>query len=331
MKDQIRSTFRYNDQNVQRYPDHIVKYACPCCPDCFDSKDELQKHIESHKITFDDERPIGDDDWHIGDANITQLFNTYKKHCIKNCSESNGIDKDFLQLLAISSIIVIQKRTAYTDGPYQHINRMIWKEMYQTMAMEIGIYKLFNTTAASTIKQILCQYRDDILCKLEARLALLFLAKSTTGPMKNVIFCLEALVHGSRDLNTTIESENELEATVIHPFMFGLLVGDDEHRNARCANTALFDDDQCKRPDYVVEKYDGYDLDYRTCIGEIKTSNTTNSLLVTDFYRVALFCKAEMERHNMDGFLCFQAIGFEVTFYFMKPKSNLLTLTEVLG
>lgn len=139
---------------------------------------------------------------------------------------------------------------------------------------------------------------------------------------------MEAIIKSSNDLNRMIESEVELGADIIHPFMQALFVGDDEQSHAKCADIAILDDDQRKRPDYIVEKYNGYDIDHPTCIEEIKKSNASENILVMDFYHIALFSKLQIQNHNLKRFLCFQAIGRSVTFYIMQLKCSMISLTE---
>lgn len=65
---------------------------------------------------------------------------------------------------------------------------------------------------------------------------------------------MEAIIKSSNDLNRAIESEVELGADVIHPFMQALFVDDDEQRHAKCADITILQDGQCSRPDYTVKK-----------------------------------------------------------------------------
>jgi hypothetical protein len=76
-----------------------------------------------------------ENDWLVGDVNVSQLFDEFKNECITNCSDSNAADKDFLQLLVISSIMVIQKHCGYKDGPYQYITQATWQMMHREIIM----------------------------------------------------------------------------------------------------------------------------------------------------------------------------------------------------
>lgn len=124
---------------------------------------------------------------------------------------------------------------------------------WQMMHTEIICGHRFNLLDQSTgnaIKSTLIQYRGGHISKAVARMNLIQLAIRLPDPDKKVALCVEAIIKSSNDLNRTIESEVELGADVIHPFMQVLFVGDDEQRHTKCGDITI----QCKRPDYIVEK-----------------------------------------------------------------------------
>ncbi|ORE00779.1 hypothetical protein BCV72DRAFT_325130 [Rhizopus microsporus var. microsporus] len=63
------------------------------------------------------------------------------------------------------------------------------------------------------------------------------------------------------------------------------------------------------RPDYIVEVYDNETNRYTNIIGEIKTKETRQKGITVDLYRIAIFCKEAMDKHNLDTVMGFQAVG----------------------
>lgn len=49
-KDQVYNAYRFNEQNAQKYPDHVKKYPCPCCSEIFADKNDLEQHVNIHKL-----------------------------------------------------------------------------------------------------------------------------------------------------------------------------------------------------------------------------------------------------------------------------------------
>jgi hypothetical protein len=63
------------------------------------------------------------------------------------------------------------------------------------------------------------------------------------------------------------------------------------------------------RPDYTIDIYKSYKYEYTSLFGEIKTSEATQLQRIKDFYKLAIFCKEEMIKNNLNHILAFQAIG----------------------
>lgn len=64
------------------------------------------------------------------------------------------------------------------------------------------------------------------------------------------------------------------------------------------------------RPDYKVDIYNAYHYAYSNVYGEIKPNkNITPTLLVNDFYRVAIFCKDAIDQFNLNNVIGFQVAG----------------------
>lgn len=64
------------------------------------------------------------------------------------------------------------------------------------------------------------------------------------------------------------------------------------------------------RPDYKVDVYEAYEYAYTNVYGEIKpTKNISSSLLVNNFFRVAIFCKDTCDELKLDHVIDFQVPG----------------------
>lgn len=63
------------------------------------------------------------------------------------------------------------------------------------------------------------------------------------------------------------------------------------------------------RPDYIVEVYGNENNRYTNVIGEIKIKETRKKGITVDLYRIAIFCKEAMDKHNLDTVIRFQAVG----------------------
>ncbi|KAI9029535.1 hypothetical protein CLU79DRAFT_875016 [Phycomyces nitens] len=75
--------------------------------------------------------------------------------------------------------------------------------------------------------------------------------------------------------------------------------------------------------------YKAYKYSHPSCFREIKLSNAPDNLKVLDFYRLALFGKCAIEKHNLNGVLTFQTIGMNIRFYFLTLRGGFFNVLEV--
>ncbi|CAO3643205.1 unnamed protein product [Mucor fragilis] len=134
------------------------------------------------------------------------------------------------------------------------------------------------------------------------------LAKAANQEEQNVILAIAYLLPAMKELDNKIIHESELSTSYIHPLMQGLFAVNKENIIARCANIAISDNDEKKRPDYTVELYKGYEHYSVSCVGEIKPANASSTSLVEDFYRLNLF-SAETINAGLPATMLFQVYG----------------------
>jgi hypothetical protein len=102
---------------------------------------------------------------------------------------------------------------------------------------------------------------------------------------------------------------------------------------AHCSNTVPDErsgSDNC--PDYKVDIYTpGYKHNYTNVYGEMKpTVSMSPTLIVNDFYRLAIFAKDALDIFHLRQSLAFQAIGKTITFFVMSlSHPQLYTFTEL--
>lgn len=151
------------------------------------------------------------------------------------------------------------------------------------------------------------------------------------GAERNVVLAIEALFPALKDLGIGHLRESELAASFIHPLIQALLSYENDDKVARCTNTLPDNDtDVSRRPDYEVMMYEQYQPSYRTCFGEIKGEGSSDTLSIMDFYRLGVFAKLEMVSSNVNGVLCFQALGTSITFYTMiHTNSSIYAFVEL--
>lgn len=64
------------------------------------------------------------------------------------------------------------------------------------------------------------------------------------------------------------------------------------------------------RPDYKVDIYEAYQYTYTNVYGEIKpTKDISPTLLINDFYRIAIFCKDALDSFKIEHSIGFQVAG----------------------
>ncbi|KAL4210866.1 hypothetical protein AB4K20DRAFT_1902761 [Rhizopus microsporus] len=80
----------------------------------------------------------------------------------------------------------------------------------------------------------------------------------------------------------------------------------------------------------VHKLYDRYQPSYQTCFGELKGEGSSDTLSIMDFYRLDMFAKLEIISSNVNGVLCFQALGTFITFYTMvHTNSSIYAFAEL--
>ncbi|ORE05497.1 hypothetical protein BCV72DRAFT_330837 [Rhizopus microsporus var. microsporus] len=133
------------------------------------------------------------------------------------------------------------------------------------------------------------------------------------GAERNVVLAIEALFPALKDLDIGHLRESEFAASFIHPLVQALLSCENDDKVARCTNT-LPDNgtDVNRRSDYKVMMYDQYQPSYRTCFRGIKGEGSSDTLSIMNFYRLGVFAKLEMVSSNINGVLCFQALGTSI-------------------
>ncbi|KAG1057616.1 hypothetical protein G6F43_000566 [Rhizopus delemar] len=88
-----------------------------------------------------------------------------------------------------------------------------------------------------------------------------------------------------------------------------------------------------RRPDYKTDVFESYEFAYTTTLGEIK-ANKDVSLAdkVTDFHRIAIFCKDAIDNFNLSTTIGFQVVGKTITFFAMSLQyKHLYTFTEIVS
>ncbi len=83
---------------------------------------------------------------------------------------------------------------------------------------------------------------------------------------------------------------------------------------------------------YEVTVFEQYQPSYRTCCGEIKGEDFSDTSSNMDRNpRLAVFSKLEMVSSNLTGVFCFQALGRSITFYTMvHPNSSIFAFVGLV-
>ncbi|KAI7864812.1 hypothetical protein BDF14DRAFT_1883962 [Spinellus fusiger] len=305
----VKNSKPYNDANINAFKKHVIQLSCPSCTLLFDQKQQLRAHVDQHVcFSLEDSR---DDSWIVCSENVSERFQQFRRHCIENGGKYVDVDRFFNHLLSISSILVIQKRNEYQSIPALYFPPLLLKNLYNELIQQLDFKKkIDNVDLIMSIKDTLEQLKNGDIEILDARITLLSLAKTTVDPTRSVILAVEAILPAIRDLNIEAISEHHLAASYIRPFVQALFSSSRNNNVSHCSNTRLIDNKNIdKRPDYQIDIYDQYCFSYTTGIGEIKVKNATNRLKVIDFYRLATLAKETLRNNNLNGVICFQAIG----------------------
>ncbi|CEI98305.1 hypothetical protein RMCBS344292_12417 [Rhizopus microsporus] len=92
-------------------------------------------------------------DWLIGDVNITKKFDEFRKN--RDRHEYINLDKFFCQLLAMSSILFIQRRSLYNNIPSEVLSPQQQQDIRISLMDEIGFQQFFEATDYEKVKAIL--------------------------------------------------------------------------------------------------------------------------------------------------------------------------------
>ncbi|KAG1473527.1 hypothetical protein G6F56_000905 [Rhizopus delemar] len=197
--------------------------------------------------------------------------------------------------------LVVQKRNEYQSIPVSYFPPLLLKNIYDELIQRMDFSKkIHNFHLIMSIKDTLERLKNGDIKTLDARIALLSLAKTAVEPTRSVILAVEAILPAIRDLDIKSMSEHHLGASCIHLFVRGLFSSSRNNIVSHCLNMRLIDNENTdKRLDYQIDVYDQYCFSYTTSIGEIKIKNTTNRLKVIDFYRLDTLAKAQFERCHL--------------------------------
>ncbi|ORX61444.1 hypothetical protein DM01DRAFT_1316184 [Hesseltinella vesiculosa] len=304
----------YNSSNLAKYTNQgktiVVKFACISCPMAFEEKAELARHVDCQHVfptnMSMDELPAGDH-WLIGDEDMTLKFYDYRCMCLDTIRSATPmtLHTQFNELLAVSGILVLQRRNYYESLPVDTFGPGLLQAARASVLARFD-HSLFDHAVQSKIQVILSNYVEDEWSGTKTRLELLTLceAPSTNAGSRSVLLAIEGLLAF-------------LPAKIAH--CSNLIPDDLEHT--------------ANRPDYKVGVYasSGYGFAYTNAFGEVKRSpDISPTLLVKDFYRLCRFAKDAIDQHNLANVLTFQAVGSVITFFVMSLLSpHVYTMTEV--
>ncbi|KAI8394243.1 uncharacterized protein BYT42DRAFT_36122 [Radiomyces spectabilis] len=229
----------------------------------------------------------------------------------------------------MSSILVLQHRCSYGDIPAEYFTSSHLQQIRSHVLDELSWHQTFDISDSALIRKTLKDFRDDLIDGLESRITLLQLAKSKEEPSRNVTLAIESLIPALKDLDLPkISSESNIIAAYVHPIMQHLF-GHNLSHVGHCANIPPESDETSKRPDHATDLYKEYQRACPFCFGKVKRQQSTETAKIKHFYRLALFAKAELDKHSLNGVICFQTIGMSTTFYYMTRKSNVLVFVEL--
>ncbi|KAI9027250.1 hypothetical protein CLU79DRAFT_851885 [Phycomyces nitens] len=334
----VPSDMPLNARNRQLYPGAPLEISCPCCNESFANRMTLKYRVVKGHVVFVehndtsnilphiDTNPFSSivtgrqcANWMIGDTSVSECFRQLRAYCLENGSKVLDIDQHFHKLLPMSSIFVVQQRHDYKRVSGQFFSTSLLRDIHRKLTKELDIEKAVSSELMGKIKKILKDFRNDNMDDLDTRMSLLSLARQQNNTAeKNVVLAVESLIPSMKDVNLKRLSEQHIVASYVHPFV-QFLVGNGAMIVPHCANCLVDNEDTDfdKRPDYVTDVYDEYEFSHSTVFGEIKVDSSPNLGKITDFYRLALFGKQALEKHQLNGVILFQSIGTSITFYYL--------------
>ncbi|RCH80833.1 hypothetical protein CU097_002091 [Rhizopus azygosporus] len=338
--DQGNAVHVYNKTNIEKYNKArikiLVKFACISCTNVMNTKSELASHVDSIHIVNNPsvQQLPTDGHWIMQREDISLKFHHYRSLCIKNSRTTTfTIEDHFNELLSMSGILVLQKRYDYQSLPINIFPPTLLQAMRSNV---ISKYRrdTFNLQISSRLKTIIQQYIDEEMEETRAKIELLTLSEEATENERGVINAIVALLSYIYDCDMKPLSEAHLAASYIHPFVHGFLSSKMPAKVAHCSNIVVDENhDSNNRPDYKVDIYgQGYQYQYTNAYGEIKPhADMSPTLLVNDFYRLAIFCKDAIDRFNLNEVLAFQVVGNCITFFAMSLSfHHFYTFTELV-
>ncbi|KAG1305208.1 hypothetical protein G6F64_008561 [Rhizopus arrhizus] len=343
----------YSTSNVKKYTQEgiaiNIKFSCPGCRDIFNTVSELAHHVDNNHVksapSLENLSPK-DKRWVLDGHDISNQFIEYRRSCIAASRTAEfAVESHFNELLAMSGILVLQRRGNYEDLPTD-----IFPPSLLTAARTeiLSKYKrnTFQPYVRSAVQSIIQQFVDENITETRAKIELLSLCEPVVTPLPQdyiepteyecaVIMAIVALLSYLYDCDMKPLSEAHLTASYVHPFMHGLLSAKKPSKVAHCSNIVPEEfDDAVDRPDYKIDVYasSGYRFSYTNAYGEVKkSSNVSVTLLAKDFYRLCIFSKEAIDRYNLRNVLSFQVTANSVTFFTMQLEFPFLyTITELV-
>jgi hypothetical protein len=94
-------------------------------------------------------------------------------------------------------------------------------------------------------------------------------------------------------------------------------------------NSKIFEED-LEQLDYVVEKYDGKkNIQYVSCIGEIKPVVKFIRLQQLDLYRIAILSKQQIMEKSFNKILSFLCVDNSIKFYYISLLNNVFNFVKI--
>ncbi|KAI8394038.1 uncharacterized protein BYT42DRAFT_487579 [Radiomyces spectabilis] len=341
----------YNESNVKKYTKQrttvIIKFACPSCNGLFNEASELSHHVNNNHIKIPpslEDVPPAENRWLVQGHDVSTKFHDYRQTCILASRTTDfAIETHFNELLAMSGILVLQRRDGYKDLPVDVFPpSLLTAARNEILASYRRDTYTFQPHVRSALQSIIQKFVDEKITETRARIELLSLCEPVDSPEDPetteyecaVIMAVASLLPYLYDCDMKPLSEAQLISSYIHPFMHGLLSAKKPAKVAHCSNIIPDEfDEAVDRPDYKIDVYasSGYQFSYTNAYGEVKKhGNVSQTLLVKDFYRLCIFSKEAIDRYNLRNVLFFQVTGNSVTFFSMHLEfSNLYTVTEL--
>lgn len=92
-----------SDKNKELHPNAPIEISCPSCTESFRNKTELALHVDENHLVFSIQHEqhsmpaIGS--WSIGNTRVSQRFQDFHFHCLRDSHSYMDIDRYFDQLL----------------------------------------------------------------------------------------------------------------------------------------------------------------------------------------------------------------------------------------